>query len=54
MKLERRISEIREENKEQLNNERKQHKEQMETIQKKMVNERDNHEMRYPFKSFLL
>jgi len=45
MKLERRISEIREENKEQLNHERKLHKEQVETIKKKMVNERDNHEM---------
>jgi len=45
MKLERRISEIREETRELLNNERKEHKEQVETIQKKMVNERDNYEM---------
>lgn len=52
MKLERRISEIREENKEQLYNERKQHKEEVETIQKKMLHERDNYEMRYPFQSF--
>ena len=54
MKLERRISEIREETRELLNNERKEHKEQVETIQKKMVNERDNYEMRYAFKSFFL
>ena len=55
MKLERRIkSEIREENKEQLINEQKQHKEQVETIQQKMLHERDNYEMRYPFQSFLI
>ena len=40
MKLERRISEIREENKEQLINEQKQHKEQVENIQQKMMYER--------------
>jgi len=45
MKLERRISEIREETRELLNNERKEHKQQVETIQKKMLNERDNYEM---------
>ena len=47
MKLERRISEIREENREQLSNERKQHKEHVENIQKRLSDEKYTYEIRY-------